>query len=173
MMEAINLPQKIYTLCIKGQKNQNRVPESLKQNNLAEDWPDYVSQLVINLDLTNKNSKWLHYSLKFEGPFRTEDFTSESFLLCRKPIDELSHLYNEVMDFISNPKKNLFLFEPVEPCFELRLEKTSGGQAVKLYCWVDNGNSDLKHYTWDALGMRLLTDLDELEHFASQLKNLI
>jgi hypothetical protein len=132
------------SLTIRGQKNLES----------SDGWPDLCSFLsFIFEDAPTQKENWLKYRIKFSSPTRTLEFASDNFLLCFKPTNELEQLKKELKTFLSSKQKT-YRFEPVEPNFELVFEKDDEG-GIKLYCWVDNGNAECSHYTWDAIGLRL------------------
>lgn len=138
-------------LTIRGQKNQE----------MSGNWPDLCSSLTFAFaPMSEANPNWLQYSIEFKTPTRKFEFHSENFLLCLQPSDELAQLCSEIKAFLASNQRH-YRFEPVEPNFELLLEKDSEGD-LKLTCWIDNGNADCSHYTWDALGIRLYVDSEEL-----------
>ncbi len=97
-----------------------------------------------------------------------------------QPHNEIEKLSKHINDFINNPKRSEMFFEPADPSFELRIERTrhSDGanelldlseEEYKVYLWIDGGNSTKLEYTWDAEGIRFLINKTALNHFATAL----
>lgn len=144
----------IYSVEIRGQKNQEN----------SDDWPDLKSSLIFNFE--SKNAQ-INYSIVFKSINQQFEFKSENFILFLQPVNELENLRQKLKTFLNSQHKQ-FCFEPAEPNFELSLEKDDFN-GFKLYCWIDNGNANFEHYTWDALGFRLYLGKSDLENFIEKI----
>lgn len=151
-------------LIINGQKISGDLPK-------AHPLPNRESSLILQINEKTSNAQWINYSVIFKTPRREIKFESENLLLCLSPANELVALKEQLNNFLNNPKQHLYRFEPVEPNFEITLEKEPE-EGLKLTFWMDNGNADCEYYTWDALGLRLYTDINELIGFVEQLEKL-
>ncbi len=157
-----------FNLSIRSSKNQV----------LDHNWPDLESSfnLIFQDPKTSQrkncheSNAWINYSIVFKSPNREISFESKSYLLCLKPVSEINRLKKEIEAFLLSDQKS-FSFEPLEPNLELVLEKSNNGK-FKLFCWIDNGNAELTHYTWDSFGLRLYTDKEEINKFLSQIDEL-
>ena len=150
------------SLSIKSKKNENIS---------IGDWKNLETSLIFRLSKFITNN-WLKYNLKFQLPtnqennFRYIDFSSENFCLCFKPKNELLKLALGIEKFLNSSSKT-YRFEPIEPSFELLLEKTEIQDDIKLYFWLDNGNLlENAHYSWDAIGLRFICSIQELQQFS-------
>ncbi len=89
-----------------------------------------------------------------------------------KPHNEIEKLSKQINDFINNPKREEMFFEPADPSFELRIERTRHSEdEFKIYLWIDGGNSSKLEYTWDAEGLRFLVSKSKLQNFQDLLQN--
>ncbi|MDX1920493.1 MAG: hypothetical protein SFU25_07155 [Candidatus Caenarcaniphilales bacterium] len=136
---------------------------------------DCETSVLINFKNFSKDKKWLQYSLELKNPLKTLDFKSDNFLLCLSPMNELNKLHKDLKTFLTSPEINFYRFEPVEPCFELTVEKDTIGESkgIKLHLWVDSGNAEFAYYTWDAFGIRLYTTQEEINNFVEGLEELL
>lgn len=165
-----NDPTLIQKLIIRSQKNQT-FPEI--NNELLNQ--DCESSISISLFGKKENKNWINYSLELKNPNSTYSFSSDNFLLCLSPVNELKRLLKDLQSFLTSSDKHFYRFEPVEPCFEFTLEKDLVGevQGIKLHFWVDSGNAEFAYYTWDAFGMRLYTNQDEIKSFMQGLESVL
>ena len=151
-------------LIIRGQKIQTALPG-------AHPLPNRESSLSLLIHPFERGCQWVQYSIIWQTPSRELKFESESFLLCLSPVNELLELKKQLKAFLTEDKAKIFQYEPTEPCFELMLEKDEQ-QGIKFFFWLDNGNADYEYYTWDALGIRLYTDPQEIEAFIQQIDQI-
>ncbi len=89
-------------------------------------------------------------------------------LLCREPQDEMGILVTNLEQFL-NSAKDVALFEPSEPSFELSIKRAQAGGA-RVEVWLDSGNAAQGIYRWDAVGSRFQTTEAHLRSFLQQLK---
>ena len=90
------------------------------------------------------------------------------FCLNLSPTNEIKQLRENIEKFLDDDSQDKLVFETIEPSFELVIEKAHAG-AFKVYAWVDAGNTSTIIYTWDALGLRFMTDRNKIEMFISEL----
>ncbi len=145
----------IHSVELRGQKNQK-----IKEGN----WPDLKTVLIFNFQ---KQNGQIHYSIRFLSLNKKLEFDSKNFILFLQPINELENLREKLQTFLKSEHKQ-FRFEPAEPNFELILEKDDF-DGFKLYCWIDNGNADFAHYTWDSIGLRLYIEKNDLQDFINNI----
>lgn len=69
---------------------------------------------------------------------------------------------------LADGRRSRFLFEPVEPCFQLQLDPRQEG--YRVFVWIDAGNQLYSHYAWDAVGVRFFTDTARLRSFIGDLE---
>lgn len=93
---------------------------------------------------------------------------SENAILCRHPRDEIAELADRI-DILLGRKKAELRFEPAEPSFELKLERTREG-GIKVEVWLDSGNAATGFYRWDAAGIRFYTTDELLANFKQDLQ---
>ena len=148
---------------IQGQKNQNQLSPSLNDLNTALIFDFKLDQII-----KDKNT-WLPYQLSIKTPSFSQSFESKNFVLCLNPKNEISFLKLNLSDFL-NSEKLKFIFEAIEPCFELKIKRVEKG--FKLYFWLDSGNTDFEYYTWDALGLRLFVGEEELKDLINSIEIL-
>jgi hypothetical protein len=89
-------------------------------------------------------------------------------LLCREPQDELALLATNLDQFL-NSTKDVVLFEPSEPSFELSIKRAQAGGA-RVEVWLDSGNATQGIYRWDAVGARFQTTERHLVTFLAELR---
>ncbi len=90
------------------------------------------------------------------------------YVLAITPVNEVEGIICGILDFLDDKTKNMFSFEPIEPSFELILERSHGGYSV--ICWIDSGNVDSTHYAWDGFGIRFFTNEKNIRSFVDELK---
>ncbi len=141
-------------------------------------WKNLETSLIFNFP-SEISKNWLKYNLIFRLPsnekeiFREIEFSSENFCLCFKPKNEILKLALDLENFLNSNSKT-YRFEPIEPSFELILEKTQSKDDLKLYFWLDNGNllTDA-HFTWDALGLRFMCSIEEIRRFSHNIQQFL
>ena len=89
-------------------------------------------------------------------------------LLCREPQDELTLLATNLEHFLTS-SKDVVLFEPSEPSFELSIKRAQAGGA-RVEIWLDSGNAAQGIYRWDAVGARFQTTERHLQTFLQELR---
>jgi hypothetical protein len=105
------------------------------------------------------------------GPRTITSIADEDIMLCRTPTDELEQLIRHLEELCSGKKEQVY-FEPAEPSFELNLSRTNRG-GIKVELWLDAGNGTTDIYTWDAAGIRFMTNPERLSKFIEQLHGAI
>lgn len=144
--------------------------------------------------------KWQDYELIFHINGKTKRFFNQAVRHCQERSDEAIHLvelsdltvgrfsfnlserneitilHEQIKAFIENPAKQELFFEPADPSFELRIERTRHNEAAnkildlseeefKIYLWIDGGNSTRLMYAWDAEGIRFLASKTAINGF--------
>lgn len=145
-----------------------------------------LCQLSIEFQETREeqNSTWQYYKLKLQFQDKELVFQSRNqqtltytgtiseigkFAFALSPIDELKIFQKELISFINSPRK-AYRFEPADPSFGLEIERITNSQdEFKIQLWIDAGNSTQLEYTWDALGIRFVSNKINLEEFADSL----
>lgn len=97
---------------------------------------------------------------------KNRDNGTGDYLLSVKPLNEMMVITEGIKKFLDSDSP-IFSFEPVEPSFELILEKSHNGFAVT--CWLDAGNVISDHYTWDGFGLRFFTNKKNIMSFVKEL----
>ena len=140
---------------------------------LSSEDQELKSSFEINLK-DRINDEWLNYEIVFKVgeeiyKFKSiEDNVVGQFVFALKPKDRLEMFIQYLEKFIVNPEQKELIFEPADPSFELILKRAHGG--IQAYLWVDNGNTTQLRYTWDARGLRFLTNEIKLKSFLAELK---
>ena len=118
---------------------------------------------------------WVPYNLIIESGnkkviYKKEDdnYNNGDFVFSLVPSNEIEKLVNEISNFLIQEEGSSYSFEPLEPSFELEVEKSHKGYSV--YIWVDAGNVASEHYTWDGLGIRFFTTEEKIHCFIEELK---
>lgn len=152
---------------IKGMPILNSEDESVKSS----------FEIVFLLDtIKNKPSiSWISYKLVLKSgekeiiyEKKENDGGVGDYVLALKPINEIEKLITETRTFLSDKNKILYSFEPLEPSFELILEKGYKGYSVS--CWVDAGNVISDHYSWDGFGLRFFTNEEKIKLFLNNME---
>ena len=141
--------------------------------------PDSKTFLEIKLGekFKSREEEWQRFSINFISGKKTINFNTDKkqaeeikglFCLNVSSVNELKQLTQNLSEFIKNEKQKEFVFETIEPSFELRISKAHNN-AFKVYSWVDSGNTSTIIYTWDALGIRYMTSKENLLKFIDQL----
>lgn len=118
---------------------------------------------------------WVPYKLILESSEKKLIYEKENnnqgagdYVLALEPINEIENLINGIKGLLESNTKNMYSFEPVEPSFELIIERVHAGYSVT--CWADTGNVISDHYSWDGFGVRFFTTTDKINFFISELK---
>ncbi len=118
---------------------------------------------------------WLPYKIVIKSSEKELVYEKENnnkgagdYVLSLEPVNEIKNLMNGINSFLENQNKNLFSFEPLEPSFELVLERSHKGYSV--CCWIDTGNVISDHYTWDGFGIRFFTTEKNIKLFVNELE---
>ena len=104
-------------------------------------------------------------NLIFETP--TANRGSGDYVIALKPVNEIENCIKGIKNFLTIETKMIYSFEPLEPSFELILERSHKGYSVT--CWVDAGNVISDHYSWDGFGLRFFTTEEKINSFVSEL----
>ncbi len=151
----------------------------------ADDNFDQESKVAFDIELLDQVDNWLNYKLEFHVGTRIYEFSSKQrqvesyvgtkgevgkFAFALSPRNEFEVLLQSLRSFIDNNSQKNFRFEPSDPSFELEIARVA--DQFKVYVWVDAGNSTQLAYTWDALGIRLMTTKEHLLSFVAELENV-
>ncbi|MBI1858718.1 MAG: hypothetical protein HYR97_06380 [Candidatus Melainabacteria bacterium] len=128
--------------------------------------------LDTNIKIQERNS-WVPYKLILKSADKKLEYTKSQtgtgdFVFALSPKDEILELTNSMSELLSVTSKTKYSFEPLEPSFELEIEKSHKGYSI--YIWVDAGNVVSDHYTWDGLGIRFFTTEEKIQCFIEELK---
>jgi hypothetical protein len=142
---------------------------------LKSEDPDVNSTFELS-DAGVKNSDgeqvWQAVSVSLvSGPHHASTANSsrkQDCLLCRLPEDEIAKLLY-LLNELRASRLDKINFEPVEPFFELSLER-SALHGLKVEAWLDAGNTETGIYSWDAIGVRFHTTEDNLKRFVAELE---
>ena len=96
-----------------------------------------------------------------------DDNGAGDYVLALTPVNEIEKIINELNNFLSSEDRKLYSFEPLEPSFELIIERSHKGFSVTV--WVDGGNVISDHSTWDGLGLRFFTSDEKIKSFIKDL----
>jgi len=120
---------------------------------------------------------WQRYEIKLKAAenelyFNSNDKAANEvkglFCFNLSPHNEIKQLSSDLENFLDNDEKE-FIFEPLEPSIELKITK-SHASLFKVELWIDSGNTSSIIYTWDALGIRFMTEKEKLKQFIEALK---
>lgn len=121
-----------------------------------------------------ENISWVSYKLILESNSKKITYEKEKdehgagdYVFALTPINEIDKLLDGIRNLLEDETQKSFLFEPLEPSFELVIERSFKG--FSAYVWVDAGNVTSDHYTWDGIGIRFFTTQDKIEQFLSEL----
>ena len=131
--------------------------------------------ILIKDQVKNKPGiSWIPYKLIIESGYKKLTYEKEDnnkgagdYVFALEPVNEIENLISSIKSFLENQNKNLFSFEPLEPSFELILERSHKGYSV--ISWVDAGNVISDHYTWDGFGLRFFTAEKNINSFVQEL----
>lgn len=119
---------------------------------------------------------WIPYKIILESSEKKLIYEKENnnqgagdYVLALEPINEIENIINGIQGLLNSKTKNMFSFEPVEPSFELIVEKVQNGFSVT--CWIDTGNVVSDHYSWDGFGVRFFTTGKKIKMFMEELEN--
>ncbi|MBI3590080.1 MAG: hypothetical protein HY094_01720 [Candidatus Melainabacteria bacterium] len=133
--------------------------------------------LFIKDQIANKPSmSWVPYKIFLKSDEKELVFEKKSknngagdYVFALKPINEIENIINGIKVFLESKTNNMFSFEPIEPSFELILERAHKGYSV--ICWMDAGNVVSDHYTWDGFGVRFFTSEEKIALFVKELES--
>lgn len=97
-----------------------------------------------------------------------DDNGAGDYVFSLVPANEIFNLSQAIKKFISDTEMPSYSFEPLEPSFEVVLERSHKG--FSFTCWVDAGNVITDHYTWDGFGIRFFTTEENLSNFVKSLE---
>ena len=137
---------------------------SEKNTKINPNWPDLKSALKFDFHWQSRTNSLL-YQITISTPSQNLIFNSANFSLTKEEINKLSA---GLQNFLNHKKIQTWRFEPLEPNFELIVSKTKL-KGITLYFWLDQGNADFHHYTWDALGLRFYTNHHDLQTWSEEL----
>ncbi len=147
----------------------------------------YQADLVgftFHFHLDQADDQWLPYSLELKIREQNLEFHSQNkqaqtytgglgeigkFAFGLNPINELEQLIQGLQKLVQGQISS-FRFEPLDPSFELELQPSRIEGEYKLYFWVDAGNTSQLEYSWDAIGLRLLTNKEEIQAFIEKIR---
>ena len=119
---------------------------------------------------------WIPYKIILESSDKKLIYERENnnqgtgdYVLSLEPINEIENIINGINTFLESKTKKMFSFEPIEPSFELIIEKSFKGYSTTV--WIDSGNVDSDHYAWDGFGLRFFTNEDRIKMFVGELEN--
>ena len=135
-----------------------------------------IEILILKEEVKNKNPiAWVPYKILLKSADKELSYTKEEgckgagdYVFALKPVNEIENLINGIKSFLENESKKLFSFEPLEPSFEIILERSHKGYSVT--CWIDAGNVVSDHYSWDGFGIRFFTGREKIIRFMDELK---
>lgn len=121
---------------------------------------------------------WISYKLVLQSAKQKLIYEKEKndngagdYVFALKPVNEIEKMASELTSFLASEEKKLYSFEPLEPSFELIVERSHKGFSITI--WVDAGNVISDHSTWDGLGMRFFTSEKNIKNFLSEVKSEI
>ncbi len=131
---------------------------------------------IVKEEIKNKeNLSWVPYELLLKSGEKellfkkdTNDNGAGDYVFSLHPINEFLNLSNALKNFINDNAISTYSFEPLEPSFEIIVEKSHDGYSFT--CWVDSGNVISDHYTWDGFGLRIFVTKENILNFAEQLE---
>ncbi len=144
-------------------------------------------ELNLGQERSEAGQRWLDYSLTLMVNGRKRNFANSDELLVYGKFsfnlserDELAAFKEQLKHFLEDTSKRELFFEPADPSFELRIERTKHSAAsnqllalteeeFKVYIWIDAGNSTRLHYSWDAEGLRFLATKTQILQFHKSL----
>lgn len=145
---------------------------------LSEDKEVRTNLEIILLKDTIKskiNISWISYKLILQSGDKNLSYEKENdkgsgdYVFALTPVNEIENFISGIESFLKSKTSKMFSFEPLEPSFEIILERGEKGYAVHL--WLDAGNVISNHFTWDGFGIRFFTNLENIELFINELKH--
>ena len=132
--------------------------------------------ILLKDEIKNKPAiSWIPYKIVLTSAEKKIVFEKQEtnngagdYVLALKPINEIENITLGIKAFLDSEIKNIFSFEPVEPSFELIVEKSHKGYSAT--CWVDGGNVISDHYSWDGFGIRFFTTKEKILTFVEELE---
>ena len=157
----------------------------MKLFSVNQDTETQVGLEIKLLDIKEEQGQsWQYYQIELHNGTETQLYSSKEktitttvgtkgeigkFAFAIAPHNELEHFKEQLNLFIQN-KTASFRFEPSDPSFELiieRLPDLGEGENFKVYFWIDAGNTKSLECTWDAIGVRFITNLVQIQNFSS------
>lgn len=89
------------------------------------------------------------------------------YVFALKPVNEIKDMISGIENFLVDLNKQIFSFEPIEPSFEIVIERSHKGYSFN--CWLDAGNVISDHYSWDGFGLRFFTTEEKIRLFLKEL----
>jgi hypothetical protein len=141
------------------------------------------SKLAVEIQLLDSTPEWQNYQIIFHKGQETYTFRSKNklvttytgdmtaeigkFAFALQPVNEINQMKKQLENFLLN-KIPSFLFQPADPSFEFEIKKITD-EEFKVYFWIDAGNTSQLEYTWDAIGVRFITDRKQIKSFLDSL----
>lgn len=126
---------------------------------------------------SKKLISWVPYEILLKSADKELCFEKESpdkgagdYVFALKPINEIKNLITGIKIFLDSKSKNMYSFEPLEPSFEIILERSHKGYSFTS--WIDAGNVISDHYTWDGFGIRFFTSEKKIIAFVEELEKV-
>lgn len=134
-----------------------------------------IKLLIDNLT-DKKDISWIPYTLNLisankELLYKKEDGGTGDYVFALTPVNEIERLIEGARYFLNNESSKGYSFEPLEPSFELIVERSHKGYSINV--WVDAGNVISDHYTWDGFGLRFFTTKEKIDNFLLDLEKEI
>ena len=134
-----------------------------------------IELVLLKDEVENKlNISWVSYKLilksgeeKLLYERKKNNQGAGDYVLALKPVNEIENIVNGIDNFLEHETKTIFSFEPLEPSFELIMERSHNGYSVT--CWADAGNVVSNHYSWDGFGLRFFTSKEKIVSFVNEL----
>lgn len=141
------------------------------------------SKIAVEINLLEAEQSWQEYEINFYKGKEKYSFKSREkkvttytgdmqaeigkFAFSLSPVNEINEMKKQLDNFLNN-RISSFIFQPGDPSFEFEIIKVNENE-FKVYFWVDAGNTTQLEYTWDAVGVRFLTDRVKLLGFSNSL----
>ena len=138
-----------------------------------------IDLILLKEKLENKPGiSWISYKILLKSGDKSLLFEklennkgAGDYVLALTPVNEIEKLILGINTFLKSTNSKTFSFEPLEPSFELNIERSHEGYSINF--WIDSGNVDSMHYTWDGFGIRLFTTEKKISKFVNDLQKEI